>query len=98
MKGKTERGGKERWESTKKGKKRREKSILTSGQSVGPQLYPKLSFFYGRTTPENSNQTQVWNELKKIRDKDIKIELEFRVVRNEFWELKIELSLNQTPP
>ena len=52
MKGKTERGGKERWESTKKGKKRREKSILTSGQCVGPQLYPKLSFFKGELHPK----------------------------------------------
>ena len=37
---------------SEKRKKRREKSILTSGQCVGPQLCPKLSFFKGELHPK----------------------------------------------
>ena len=43
-KGQTERRETEKDESQRK--KRREKSLLTLGQCVGPQLCPKLSFFF----------------------------------------------------
>ena len=58
MRGRERRREKQRGEAKKdesqrkKEKKRREKSILTSGQCVGPQLYPKLSFFKGELHPK----------------------------------------------
>ena len=78
--------GRGRGRETEKG----ERAVLTSFQRVGPAgstTFSQVWVLWVRPTPGYKNQTQAFVSYEKNRDSDMRIGLEFRAMRNEYWNL-----------